>query len=75
MSIANELSSEVATAVLTRQEDEHRIDPQEVGRILLLVHDTLRHLQSEERKRNAVAIQPDVISRALPNAPSSSSNH
>lgn len=51
MSIANELCSEVATAVLTRREDhrENQPDRQKVGAILMEFHATLRRLEAKER--------------------------
>lgn len=47
--ISNELSSEVATAILTRQNELNR-DPRELLRIVLTVHDTLRELSAKARE-------------------------
>jgi hypothetical protein len=51
MSIANELSSEVATAVFTRQGEQAKIEPQGLTKIVLEVHSTLRRLMAEARLR------------------------
>jgi hypothetical protein len=55
ITISSELSSEVATAILTRQNELNR-DPRELLRIVLMVHDTLRELSEKARasrsKRN-----------------------
>ena len=59
MSIANELCSEVATAVLTRHDDPSQLDAQELTRkILLEVHDTLRRLNRENRRRDLLSSAP-----------------
>ena len=47
--ISDELSSEVATAILTRQNELNR-DPRELLRIVLTVHDTLRELSAKARE-------------------------
>jgi hypothetical protein len=46
--ISNELSSEVATAILTRQKELNR-DPRELLDIVMTVHDTLRELSAKAR--------------------------
>jgi hypothetical protein len=46
ITISNELSGEVATAILTRQNELNR-DPRELLRIVLTVHDTLRELSAK----------------------------
>lgn len=51
MSIANELCSEVATAVLARQEDKGHIDAEGMTRILMEVHATLRRLTADGRHK------------------------
>jgi len=52
MSISDEISSEVATAILTKQKELNR-DPKELLKIVLTVHDTLRQLsaQASEKRR------------------------
>ena len=52
MSNADEISSEVATAILTKQKELNR-DPKELLKIVLTVHDTLRQLsaQASEKRR------------------------
>jgi hypothetical protein len=51
MSIANELSSEVAAAVLAAREGETPSDAGERAEVVLEVHSTLRRLSAEYRKR------------------------
>lgn len=51
MSIANELSSDVAAAVLARNENKAHTDAQGLIDILLDFHSTLRALTIEERRR------------------------
>ncbi|MEJ7616129.1 MAG: hypothetical protein WKF30_03970 [Pyrinomonadaceae bacterium] len=70
MSIANELCSEVVNAVLTRQENKGMIDPQEMTQIFLAVHQTLRRLHADERRRPS-----ETHVRAISNAPSSLNFH
>lgn len=50
MSIANELSSDVAAAVLARNETNLHTDAQGLVNILLDFHSTLRALMVEERR-------------------------
>lgn len=47
--ISDELSSEVATAILTKQKELNR-DPGELLDIVLTVHDTLRELSAKARE-------------------------
>lgn len=51
MSIANELSSEVAAAVLAAREGETPQDASERAEVVLEVHSTLRRLRAEHRRR------------------------
>jgi hypothetical protein len=51
MSIANELSSDVATAVLARKDEETALDSSELKDVVMSVHTTLRHLTTEARKK------------------------
>jgi hypothetical protein len=51
MSIAHELSSDVAAAVLTAREDEPPRDANERAEVVLEVHSTLRRLSAEYRRR------------------------
>ena len=46
--ISDEISSEVAAAILTKQKELNR-DPKELLDIVLTVHDTLRHLSAKAR--------------------------
>lgn len=48
MSVANELSSEIANAIFVNEE---LVDAKESLRVLLAFHATLRNLSSEERRR------------------------
>jgi len=45
VTISDEISNEVATAILTKQKELNR-DPQELLNIVLIVHDTLRQLSA-----------------------------
>jgi hypothetical protein len=51
MSIANELSSEVAAAVLTADEGEAPGDANERAELVLAVHSTLRRLSADYRRK------------------------
>lgn len=55
MSIAHELSSEVAAAVLAAGEGEASQDASERAEVVLEVHSTLRRLSAENRKRGRAA--------------------
>lgn len=50
MSIANELSSEVAAALLSRREEETPGDSSKLMDVVIEVHSTLRHLTIEARR-------------------------
>lgn len=52
MSIANELSSDVAAAVLTAKQDDSRQDSGELAEVVKEVHSTLRRLTAEARREN-----------------------
>lgn len=49
ITISDELSSEVATAILTRQKEFNR-NPRELLDIVLTVHSTLRELSAKARE-------------------------
>ena len=49
MSIANELSSDVAAAVLTRQSEAPTTESKELVGVIMEVHTTLRHLTVKAR--------------------------
>jgi hypothetical protein len=49
VTISDELSSEVATAILTRQRELDR-DPRELLDIVMTVHNTLRELSANARE-------------------------
>ena len=51
MSIANELSSEVAAAVLAAEEGKAPGDASERAELVLEVHSTLRRLSAEHRRK------------------------
>ena len=51
MSIAHELSSEVAAAVLADGEGGARLDADKRAEVVLEVHSTLRRLSAEYRRR------------------------
>jgi len=55
MSIAHELSSEVAAAVLAAREGETPRDAGERAGVVLEVHSTLRRLSAEYRRRGRAA--------------------
>lgn len=56
MSIANELSSEVAAAVLTNDKEKRHEQTEELTKVVLEVHSTLRRLTSADRRRRAQTI-------------------
>ena len=58
MSIANELSSDVATAVFTRRQEKAEIEARALTRIVLEVHSTLRRLTAEAIERRRSQISP-----------------
>ena len=58
MSIANELSSDVATAVLTRQQEKAEIEAGALLKIVLEVHSTLQRLTLEARQRRRLRTSP-----------------
>lgn len=69
MSIANELSCDVAAAMFTRKEEEEQPSSQrELAEVLLVVHSTLRHLTAESRRANGRALK----SSEPPNRPGES---
>ena len=51
MSIANELSSDIATALFTRQEEKSEIETKGLTNIVLEVHSTLRRLMADARQQ------------------------
>lgn len=55
MSIAHELSSDVAAAVLTVGEGEAPCDANERAELVLEVHSTLRRLSAEYRRQGRAA--------------------
>ena len=52
MSIAHELSSDVAAAVLAREKDEPSQDTSELAEVVIKVHSTLRELKAEARRQD-----------------------
>lgn len=57
MSIAHELSSEVAAAVLSAEEGAVPSDPGERAELVLEVHSTLRRLSAEHRRKKGRALE------------------
>jgi hypothetical protein len=55
MSIAHELSSDVAAAVLAVKEGESAEDASGRAEVVLQVHSTLRRLSAEHRRRDSAA--------------------
>lgn len=55
MSIAHELSSEVAAAMLTDEEGQTPGDASERAEVVLEVHSTLRKLSAEHRRKTRAA--------------------
>lgn len=57
MSIANELSSEVAVAMIARSDDQSARSVQDMAQILLAFHHALRTItaESRHRRRNEIA--------------------
>jgi len=52
VTISDEISTEVATAILTKQQELNR-DPKELLDIVLIVHDTLRQLSAQAREKRS----------------------
>lgn len=52
MSIANELSSDIAAAMLAPEEDKRSVKSSDLMDAILNVHTTLRHLSMEARRRD-----------------------
>ena len=65
MTISDEISSEVATAILTKQKELNR-DPKELLKIVLAVHDALRQLSVQATEKRNERIDRVSFSR-LPN--------
>ena len=55
VTISDEISSEVATAILTKQNELNR-DPKELLNIVLIVHDTHRQLSAQAREKRSQRI-------------------
>ena len=69
MSIAHELSSDVAAAVFVRREGDAKADAKVLTEIVLQFHSTVRGLTMKARARRRVQLVPPVSS-----TPSSSSS-
>ena len=70
MSIANELSSEVATAVLARKDEESSAESAKLKDVVMKVHSTLREMKAEARKKSLYsedASEPPPASRIASN--------
>jgi hypothetical protein len=52
MSIANELSTDIAAALLTDKTDDSRLARRELAEVVMEVHSTLRRLTAEARREN-----------------------
>lgn len=70
MSIAHELSSEIAAAVLAGEEGEASRDPNVRAELVLEVHSTLRRLSAEHRRMARAAkdglVDPPLAEGAAP---------
>ena len=55
VTISDEISSEVAAEILTKQKELNR-DPKELLNIVLAVHDTLRELSAQSRDKRIARI-------------------
>lgn len=70
MSIAHELSSEIAAAVLAGEEGEASRDPSARAELVLEVHSTLRRLSAEYRRMSRAAkgghVDPPLAEGAAP---------
>jgi non-ribosomal peptide synthetase component E (peptide arylation enzyme) len=77
MSIANELSSDVAAALLCRQEEERGLDSSRLVNVIVEVHSTLRHLTIEARRnaRRAQEAQANLPPGSSGSVASASSGH
>ena len=58
MSISNELSSDVAAAILAADKDESAHDATELAEMVLEVHSVLRRLTAEGRRKTRVVRSP-----------------
>jgi hypothetical protein len=58
MSIANEISSEIAAAMLSRQGDEDSERRSDLKDVLIKAHSTLRRMTTEARKAGRRAKDP-----------------
>jgi len=56
ITMSDELSSEIATAILTKQSELKR-DPRELLDIVMTVHNTLRELSATARERRYKSIE------------------
>lgn len=65
MSIANELSCDVAAAMFMRKE-EAPASQRELAQVLLTVHSTLRHLTAESRRMNSRARKSPAVMMPKP---------
>lgn len=73
MTIANELSSEVATALLeAHKKDELYADPRNIRDVIVAVHSTLRRLKTEARRADGQAARD---SSAVSASSSASGSH
>ena len=66
MSIANELSSDVATAMLAQKDNETEQDSSELAGVVIEVHSTLRRmtLDARRKKRRPQALPADESPRS-----------
>lgn len=74
MSIANELSSDVAAAVLARREDGSSQNVRDLVGVVEEVHTTLRRLTAEARRRRFEARGTAPIAREAAGAAGASSS-
>jgi hypothetical protein len=71
MGISNELSSDIATALLDPLKNEVAADPKQLVEIVRNFHSALQPLEAEAHRRRARAYGAPDISRELPPAPTS----
>ncbi|HWS56226.1 MAG TPA: hypothetical protein VN228_18945 [Pyrinomonadaceae bacterium] len=71
MSIAHELSSDVAAAMLAQQDDESPRSAGDLAGVVIEVHSTLRQLTAEARRRKARPRNADGTAREASGAAAS----
>ena len=62
MSIANELSCDVAAAVFAKQETQAQTDKEQLTELVLTLHTTLRQMTNEARDRRRAQLSAHKVS-------------